>query len=312
MSEQASRLPPGVPAEEYPFEGHFLDVGGGVRLHYLDEGAGEPIVLVHGNPSWSFYWRRLVLALRGRYRVIVPDHVGCGLSDKPGDDRYTYTLDRRIQDLAALLAHLGLDRSDAPRVTLGVHDWGGAIGFGWAVDHPERVGRLVVFNTAAFQYPTTKALPGALRLVRDTGLGAFLVQRMNAFARGAAFIGCTRRRMSPALRRAYCAPYDTPTNRIATLRFVQDIPLGPGDPAWDRGNHVEAHLGALAGVPMILCWGERDFVFDGRFRAKWEQLFPGAEVHRFDDAGHYVVEDAFDDILPRVTAFLERHPLAPA
>ena len=295
-------LPQAVPQSEYPFESHFFDTGAGVRLHYLDEGAGDPILMVHGNPTWSFYYRRLALALKDQYRVIVPDHVGCGLSDKPDDDRYPYTLARRIQDLGVLIDHLDL----GDRLTLVIHDWGGPITMGWAVDHPERVRRLVVFNTAAFHFPTVKPLPGALRLPRDTALGAFLVQRMNAFARGAAWIGCTRKRMPKALRDAYCAPYDTPAHRIATLRFVQDIPLKPGDPAWDLGLRIESKLAPFRHKPILVCWGEKDFVFDTAFRARWETLFPQAEVHRFEDAGHYVLEDAFEDILPRVQDFLAR------
>ena len=92
-------------AAHYPFTGHYLDLDG-LRYHYLDEGAGEPVVMVHGNPSWSFYYRNLVLALRERYRCIVPDHIGCGFSDKPGDDRYDYTLARRVDDLERLIDHL--------------------------------------------------------------------------------------------------------------------------------------------------------------------------------------------------------------
>ncbi len=120
-------LAPGL----YPFRGHFLDLQG-IRLHYLDEGRGEPVVMVHGNPTWSFYYRELVKALRDDYRVVVPDHVGCGLSDKPDDDRYDYTLDRRVADLEALLDHLGLT-SD---LTLVLHDWGGMIGMAYASRHP--------------------------------------------------------------------------------------------------------------------------------------------------------------------------------
>src|SRR5262245_29952549 len=135
----------------YPFAGHFFDAGG-VRLHYLDEGRGPPVVMLHGNPTWSFYYRTLVLRLRDRYRCVVPDHVGCGLSDKPDESRYPYTLERRVQDLTALLDHLRFDRD----VTLVLHDWGGMIGSAWATRFPERVKRLVVLNTAAFPLPAGK------------------------------------------------------------------------------------------------------------------------------------------------------------
>ncbi|MBW2390864.1 MAG: alpha/beta fold hydrolase, partial [Deltaproteobacteria bacterium] len=119
----------------YPFQGKILDLDG-LRYHYLDEGSGPPVVMVHGNPTWSFYYRDLVLALRGRYRAVAPDHIGCGRSDKPDDSRYEYTLERRVQDLGALIDHLGFDK-----VTLVVHDWGGMIGFTWATQNPDRIQR---------------------------------------------------------------------------------------------------------------------------------------------------------------------------
>jgi haloalkane dehalogenase len=287
-----------VPRELYPFEGRYLDLGG-VRMHYLDEGRGEAVVCVHGNPTWSFYYRRLVDGLRGSHRVVVPDHIGCGLSDKPADERYRYTLSRRIDDLEALVDHLGLDD-----VTLVVHDWGGAIGFGWAVRHPEQVRRLVILNTAAFHLPPGKRMPWQLSLVRDTPLGPLLVRGLNAFARGAARTACTRVRMSRPLRDAYCAPYDSWDSRRAVLRFVQDIPLRAGDPADETLSSIEAGLGVFAERPALILWGARDFVFDHHFLAVWRRLLPAAEVQEFSDCGHYVLEDAADRIIPLVQRFL--------
>src|SRR5207248_8010381 len=124
--------------ELYPFQDHFFDRAG-LRLHYLDEGAGEPIVMLHGNPTWSFYYRNLVLALRDGYRCIVPDHIGCGRSDKPGDKRYSYALEQRVRDVGELLDHLGLTQN----ITLVLHDWGGMIGMAYAVQHAERIRRLI-------------------------------------------------------------------------------------------------------------------------------------------------------------------------
>ncbi len=287
-----------VPKELYPFEPHYVEVQG-VRMHYVDEGVGDPVLCVHGNPTWSFYYRRLILSLRDGHRVVAPDHVGCGLSDRPGDDRYAYTLARRIDDLEALADDLELTG-----VNLVVHDWGGAIGLGWAVRHPERVRRLVILNTAAFHLPAGKKLPWQLRLVRDTAAGAFVVRGLNAFARGATHVACTRRRLTKAERDAYCAPYDSWTNRIATLRFVQDIPLGPGDPAYPVITQIQESLGELADRPILVCWGLRDFVFDRHFLAEWRRIYPGAQVHEFPDSGHYVLEDSGDEIVGLVGAFL--------
>jgi haloalkane dehalogenase len=282
----------------YPFEGRYLDRQG-LRLHYLDEGSGPTVVMVHGNPSWSIYYRNLVQALRGGHRCIVPDHMGCGLSDKPGDDRYTYTLQSRVDDLDALIAHTAPEGE----LTLVVHDWGGMIGFAWAVQHPERIARLVVLNTAAFHNPRGLKVPFPLWLARNTGVGSFLVRRLNAFARGATSMA-VRKPMSAEVKAAYLAPYDTPDHRIATLRFVQDIPLKQGDPAWDVVSHTENNLGKLAQVPTLICWGMQDFVFDPVFLEAWRRHLPEAEVHEFPHAGHYVLEDAGERIVPLIQRFL--------
>ena len=291
---------------EYPFASHYLDLDG-LKYHYLDEGAGEPVVMLHGNPSWSFYYRNLVKALSPRYRTIVPDHIGCGLSDKPADSQYRYTLEQRVADLDRLIVSLDLPG----KLTLVVHDWGGMIGMAWAAQNPDRLARLVVLNTAAFHLPETKPLPLALKLCRDTQLGAFLVQGFNAFARGTAWVGCKRRRMSPELRRVYCSPYDNWQHRVATLRFVQDIPLEEGDPGYDLVTRTEEALPGFASVPVCICWGERDFVFDRHFLNRWRTLLPHAEVHSFADCGHYILEDASAEVIPLVSDFLKRHPLDP-
>ncbi|MFN3428540.1 MAG: alpha/beta fold hydrolase [Candidatus Sericytochromatia bacterium] len=286
----------------YPFEGKTLDRGG-LRYHYLDEGQGDPVVMLHGNPSWSFYYRNLVMALKDGHRCIVPDHIGMGLSDKPGDDRYTYTLESRVDDLEALLDHLGL----TDNLTLVVHDWGGMIGFAFASRHPERIKRLVVLNTSAFLLPETKPFPLPLWMARDTALGAWLVRGVNAFAGAASFVGCTEHPMPTELRNAYIAPYDNWDNRIATLRFVQDIPLKPGDRAYDLVKSVQDGLERFAGIPMLICWGDKDFVFDHHFLAEWERRFPNAEVHRFPKAGHYVLEDARESVIPLIREFLRTY-----
>ena len=309
MSTPPASVPPsssprGVSPELYPFRSRFFDRGDGIRLHYVDEGTGDPVVFVHGNPTWSFYFRDLIRALSPTQRAIALDHVGCGLSDKPLDDRYAYTLSSRIDDLEALLEHLGV----TGKVTLVVHDWGGAIGFGWAVRHPERVARLVVLNTAAFHLPRGKSLPALLWLARDTAAGAFLVERLNAFAIGAALIGTPRRRMARDVREAYLAPYARAGERHATLRFVQDIPLSAGDRAWAPLLDIEAKLPLLADVPMLICWGEKDFVFDASFLREWRRRFPCADVHTYPTAGHYVLEDAGDLIVPLVRRFVEGPP----
>jgi pimeloyl-ACP methyl ester carboxylesterase len=270
-------------------------------MHYVDEGPRDaPVILMlHGNPTWSFYWRRLISAFRLSHRVIAPDHIGCGKSDKPGDDTYSYRLAQRVEDIEALVEQLGLRD-----ITLAVHDWGGMIGMGWAHRHPDLVARLVVLNTAAFPMPSTKRLPASLWLARDTKAGALLVRGFNAFARGATRLAVTRVRLPKEVRDGLCAPYDSWAHRRAVLRFVQDIPLREGDPSFSLVREVGEHLHQFNDRPVLICWGDRDFVFDEHFLRVWKSALPDAEVHQFPDCGHYVLEDAPAEIEQLVRRFL--------
>ncbi|WP_027072082.1 alpha/beta fold hydrolase [Luteimonas sp. J29] len=296
---------------DYDFASHRFEVRPGIRMHYLDEGPrdGEVVLALHGNPSWSYYWRHLVRGLRDRYRVVVPDHVGMGLSDKPDDDRdalprYDYTLQSRVDDLQALLEHLGIDGP----LTLAVHDWGGMIGFGWALERMPRVRRLVVLNTAAFPMPAGKPVPWQIALGRDYNIGELVIRGFNAFSAGASWLG-VERRMPREVRRAYVAPYDSWANRIATVRFMQDIPLRPGDRAWPLVEASGQRLREYADRPAFIGWGLKDFVFDRDFLARFRSDWPQAEVHAFEDAGHYVLEDRHEVLVPAIRGFLDRHPL---
>ncbi|TKS53153.1 alpha/beta fold hydrolase [Luteimonas yindakuii] len=291
---------------DYPFQGRRIEVRPGVFQHVLDEGPrdGEVVLMLHGNPSWSYYWRHLVLGLRDRYRCIVPDHVGMGLSDKPDDAHYTYTLQSRIEDLDTVLDRLGI----AGPVTLAVHDWGGMVGFGWALRDPSRVRRLVILNTASFPLPAAKPMPWQIALGRDWKLGELVIRGFNAFSAGASWIG-VERRMPRAVRRAYVAPYDSWANRISTVRFMQDIPLGPDDAAWPLLEAAGRALPGYADRPAFIGWGLKDFVFDHHFLDGFRNALPQAEVTAFDDAGHYVLEDRHEVLVPRIRAFLDAHPL---
>ena len=296
---------------DYPFTPRRFDVRPGVAMSYLDEGPrdGEVVVMLHGNPSWSFYWRHLVTGLSDRYRCIAPDHVGMGLSDKPDDaadasPRYDYRLASRIDDLDALLVHLGITGP----VTLAVHDWGGMIGFGWALRDPSRIKRLVITNTAAFPLPAAKPMPWQIAMGRHSRIGGWLIRRFNLFARGAARIG-TVRTLSPEVRAGYTSVYDGWRDAISTLRFMQDIPLAAGDPGWDLLQASAAQLPGYADRPAFIAWGLRDFVFDRHFLDVFRSALPQAEVHAFDDAAHYVLEDKHEVLVPRMRAFLDAHPL---
>jgi haloalkane dehalogenase len=293
-----SRLPADL-KKLYPFRSHFLDLHG-LKYHYLDEGQGQPLVMLHGNPTWSFYYRNLVLGLRDKYRVVVPDHMGCGLSDKP--QQYNYRLAQHIDNLEILLEKLQLKN-----ITLVLHDWGGPIGMGWAVRHPESVKRFVIFNTAAFLMPQIHIL---LKICRLPLLGALTIRGFNAFAGLATILACKKKeKMIPKVRAGYLAPYNNYANRIANLRFVQDIPMTADDASYPLLQSIEQGLEKFKNHPMLIAWGDKDFVFTRDFLQRWQEFFPQAQVKEFLDAGHYVVEDAGEEILPLMKDFLQDNPI---
>lgn len=283
----------------YPFQPHELALGS-LRYHYVDEGQGDPLLFVHGNPTWSFYWRNLIAAFRDRYRCIAVDHIGCGLSDKPAD--YPYTLSQHIDNLSRLISHL-----DLSRITLLVHDWGGAIGLGTALAMPERFARLVLFNTGAFPPPF---IPLRIRVCRTPFVGQLAIQGLNLFARVAITMAVEKPdRMTPEVAAGLLAPYDNWANRVATYRFVKDIPLSSRHPTWRVLEQIEAGLPSLANRPTQFIWGMRDWCFTPACLDRLLKSFPQAEVHRLADAGHYVIEDAPERIVPLVEEFLASHPI---
>ena len=283
----------------YPFESHFLTISGH-RYHYLEEGTGDPVVMIHGNPSWSFYFRELIQKLSPNYHCLVPDHIGMGYSDKPGDDTYSYTFPQRVKDLEDFLHAKGVSKD----ITLILHDWGGLIGMSYARRHPDAIKKIVLLNTAAFHLPERKKIPFAIWITR-TFLGAFFVRAFNAFSLGAALIGVKQKKMSREVRRAYCAPYDSWNNRIATLRFVQDIPLRKKDPGYDYVMDLQNHLHLFQNTPVLIAWGLKDLVFDIHFLEKWLEYFPHAQAHRFENCGHYILEDAQEEVGQLIVDFLE-------
>lgn len=284
-----------------PFPSRFVRVGDW-QLHYLDEGSGVPVLMLHGNPTWCFMFRGLAQALRGNHRILVPDHLGCGLSDRPPPERYPYTFVQRVADLESFVNAV-LDGSTPFHLV--VHDWGGLIGTAYAVRQPERVLSLTVLNTAAFRVPPGSSLHWTLRFCRKSRVAAFLIRNLGAFNWGACLLG-SRRGLSKEVRRGYLNPYRKRRDRLAVLRFVQDIPLKEGDPSYAAVCEMEEGLARLADKPVLIGWGMKDFIFDEAFLTRWQEFFPSAEIHRFPSAGHYVMEDAAEDLEVILRAFLER------
>lgn len=283
----------------FPETSAYFEQPGGLRQAYLDLGQGPPVLCVHGNPSWSFYFHPL-LPLSVRHRLILPDHVGMGRSDAPAADAPRLSFVDRVAQLDRLLAHLDVREP----LTLVVHDWGGLIGLRWAVLNPERVARVVILNTAAFPLLPGKRLPPTIALTRNTRVGAWLARRCNAFARGAARFG-VKQRLAPKVREQLLAPYADPGRRETVLNFVRDIPLAAPDPGHAELLDTGAKLDAtLAGKPVLLLWGLRDFVFDRDYLAEFRRRLPHAEVEALVDAGHYVLLDAPEWSLTRIDRFL--------
>ena len=285
----------------YPFKSHYIKINS-LNYHFLDQGSGDPVVMLHGNPTWSFYFRNLIKGLSSQFRTIVPDHMGCGLSDKPDIDHYDYRLKSRVDDLENLLDTLGINQN----ITLVLHDWGGMIGMAYALRHPERIHRFVVMNTAAFLLPEGKVLPLRLRLIRNIKpFAALAVLGFNVFAGGALFMA-SYKGLEKDVKSGLIAPYNSWNNRIATLKFVQDIPVKKEDPSYSLAKNVDDNLHRLNHIPMLILWGEHDFVFDMDYLLEWQRRFPDAKVKTFKDAGHYVLEDAADRIIPMVKNFLKK------
>jgi pimeloyl-ACP methyl ester carboxylesterase len=292
----ATQLPDWL-AEIYPFQPRRFATPGGARLSYVDEGPrhDEAVLMLHGNPTWSFYYRNLIRELMPTMRCVAPDHVGMGLSDKPAN--YEFTLAQRITDIEALVESLGLRK-----VHLVVHDWGGAIGFGWAGRHADRVGRIVITNTAAF---TSSRIPLRIAACRFPGIGPWAVRQLNAFAGPATWMAMSRRELTPAERGGYLFPYRSAAERVAVAAFVQDIPMRPSDRSWRTLQAVEQSLPLFQNHRIGVIWGGRDFCFNDHFLTQWESIFPNAAVHRIEDAGHYVLEDAGDEALELAEGLLQ-------
>lgn len=262
-------------------------------MAYVDDGEGPAVLMLHGNPTWSYLYRHMITALAPEHRCVVPDHIGCGFSEKP--QNYAYRLRQHIDNTLELIEATGLERFD-----LVVHDWGGAIGMGVATQMPERVRRLVVTNTAAFR---SQSIPWEINLCRTPLLGKLIIRGLNGFA-GPATKMSVSREMPEWVKRGFLHPYGNWHDRIATWAFVQDIPMHARHPSWDTLVGIETGLTQLRDHPMLLLWGMRDFCFHGDFLAEWQRRFPAAQTQAFEHAGHYLFEDAEDACAAAMQAFL--------
>ena len=278
----------------YPFDSHFFNLNP-YKYHYIDEGEGEVLLFLHGNPTWSFYYRNLIQSFQNKYRCIAPDHIGCGFSDKPQD--YNYTLSAHIDNLEQLVDSLGLKD-----ITLVMHDWGGSIGMGLAVRQPKLIKRIVLFNTAAF---LSLNIPFRIELCRKPVIGLLAIRCFNMFVRGVLRFGIKHKDvLTEQVRAGYLLPYNTFKNRIGNLRFVQDIPMNSSVQSYSVLENIEKNLKQFSELPILIIWGGKDFCFNSKFLDKWREIFPTAEIHLIDSAGHLVVEDSAKEVIERMRFFL--------
>lgn len=275
----------------YPFEPHFFKVKD-YNYHYVDEGSGNPVVMVHGNPTWSFFYRRLILELSKTHRVIASDHLGCGLSDKPQD--FDYRLETHIDNLESLLLALDLEN-----ITLILHDWGGAIGMGFAIRHPQRIKSLVLLNSAAF---SMEWIPFRIALCRAPWIGGKLIRDFNLFVKLALRMA-VEKKMDEEVKKGYLLPYQTYEDRVAIASFVEDIPMSPIHRSYEVLLQIEHALWMFRENPVCLVWGMRDWCFTPRFLERWILYYPQAKIHYLNNAGHYLLEDNFDKALFHIRNF---------
>jgi haloalkane dehalogenase len=279
--------PPWIDRREYPFEPRALEVGAG-RLSYVDEGQGPPIVMVHGTPTWSFLYRHLIRELRPRYRCVAPDHLGFGLSDRPPG--WSYRPEDQARNLARLIDSLALKD-----LTLVVHDYGGPIGLSYALEHPDNVRRLVLFNTWMWSFAGDRQIERVGRILGGR-LGRFLYERLGFSVRVMLRHAIAdRRRYSREIERHYLKALDG----YATWIYAREV-LGSSD--WYDG--LWRRRDRIARIPALLIWGMKDPAF-GRYLPRWREVFEHAEVVELD-CGHVPPEERAPESLRRLAPFLER------
>lgn len=276
----------------YPFEPHYAEIDG-LRMHYVDEGAGEPILLLHGEPTWSYLYRKMIPILSGRWRVVAPDLFGFGRSDKP-TDRAFYTYERHVASIAALL-----ERLDLTGITAVVQDWGGPVGFRVATEHPERFARLVALNTGVLKPGDRWPTEGFLRW------RAFAEQAGLDLPAGSVMRVTAGSEVPADVLAAYDAPYPVRESRTGAAMFPLLVPISHEDPSAAAMHRVAEALSRWE-KPTLVLFGADDPIFPAASAWALANLIPGAGEPEFlDGAGHFLQEDRGEDIAHRIVRFLE-------
>jgi haloalkane dehalogenase len=290
MKDTATR-PQWLDEQLYPFQSRFAEIDGN-RIHYVDEGRGPTLLLLHGNPTWSFLYRHVIPRLSGRFRCVAVDYPGFGLSSaRPG-----YSFKPREHSTVLERFVLTLDLSE---IGLMVQDWGGPIGLGFAGRHPDRIRALLIGNTWAWPAQGTKHLERFSKIVGGP-IGRFLILNFNAFVNVLVPSGVSRR-LSPEEMRAYRGPFPTCPSRLPTAIFPREILHSR-----EYLAEVESNLGRLTQKPALILWGDRDTAFRDAQRERFEQLFPNHRTRILKGAKHFVQEEAPGQICEEVIAFYDQ------
>ncbi len=273
----------------YPFEQKELTLPAGT-MRYVDEGEGDPILMLHGTPTWSFLYRHFITSLSADYRVIAPDYLGSGLSDKPSLADFGYTPPDHAASVAALIDALGLEN-----FTLVVHDFGGPIGLPYALDHPEKLRRLVIFNT--WMWPLEGITFALTTPLLGGPIGRFLYEKTDfEFSTIVPSVYADRSNLTPEIEAHYRGPFD------GTIGWTYARALG-GSRDWYA--QLWEKRAAIADHPALLLWGMEDRIF-GPGLARWEDALTNPTIVRLEQAGHFVQEEAPEAALKHMRTFLAK------
>ncbi|MBQ4480187.1 MAG: alpha/beta fold hydrolase [Victivallales bacterium] len=277
----------------YPYDSRWMTTGEGHRLSYVDFGRGLPVVMLHGHPTWSFYYRDLIPLLSTTvHRCIAIDQIGYGLSDHP--DNWSYRLEDHLLNFTNFIDE-GLKLAKFDLVMQG---WGSTIGLNYAIAHPERIRRIVILNGTVFP----EELPKGYTILRLPLLGDFLARSDNYLYKVLA--GEHAKRLPQVVRNGYLAPFANRSDRLVMAKFIKDLPFSPNHPTWQLYHNIETQIGQLAGKPFLILWGEKDPIIPLNVFRHWKKLLPNALTISFPDAGHLILEDEATEAPPLITRFL--------
>ena len=280
-----------VDRELYPFRPNYLNLDMG-RMHYVDEGTGDPLVMVHGTPTWSFLFRHLIRELSTHCRTVAPDHIGFGLSDKP--DGWSYRPADHARNLTTLVEHLRLRD-----ITLAVHDFGGPIGLSYALEHPENISRLILFNTWMWSRANDRATVQGSRILGGP-IGRFLYRRLNFSPRVLMRVGVGKKNvLTRRVHRQYVRAFPNARQRTGHWILARELIASSDwyESLWQRRD-------TLRDKPALILWGMKDPAFGAADLARWRELFPKAHVVTFPDTGHFVPEEQGETLVPTVARFM--------